>query len=472
MDCVITPDSIRTFIEDALPSATVDSVSPCSSRRLQKLYTINLSDGRLLKLSLTPQSQGLLRFEQWATTFEGVVIQSLRQIMVDGSKEFRKTTSNLRISYPDEADRDLARCSSSHVCGRDHVFHSSSTSIPMIIKYSPNTTELGSPFTLLEQIGGIPLVDFSTSLKTNEQEAVAFQKGRFMRRISQITSPNGGFGLAAVVFSSAQRFPDFRDREDLGIYEVTTSWKRAFHSLLEAVLRDAEDFSVTISYELIRRHFDRLGHVLDAITVPRLVVVDGGDDGNVLISRSDASHQEKGPGDVGGQRTRPAEQSHTSQHKSIAEDETPTNPPGYSITGLNSWTNSMFGDPLFANIFTQDHKPGFLHGFRQPSSPTPGENISSDKDKHPYGDLIEDPTNAPLRLLLYEMYHAIVALIQLYYRPEGTSSNERDIAARRRLAVVLGKLDAVYDEAAAGKRPSALDAVTSPAKRARSRSPR
>lgn len=163
-----------------------------------------------------------------------------------------------------------------------------------------------------------------------------------------------------------------------------------------------------------------------------------------------------------------------------------------AVTGLWDWSNTVFGDPLFATVFSRETSLEFLRGFRQPpprlspspwppppSSPHAGKDqedrygtqqkeastsansgngddaassISSDPDSDSeYDEVVEDRANAAVRLLLYECYHATVSVVRQFYRPDADSP-ARELTARRRLAAVLARLGDV-EEAAVGKRP-------------------
>jgi hypothetical protein len=166
-----------------------------------------------------------------------------------------------------------------------------------------------------------------------------------------------------------------------------------------------------------------------------------------------------------------------------------TEAPAITVTGLRDWSNSIFGDPLMSFVFNQDPSPEFLRGFsrhspppsfhRDPttsriatyrtlfSSPPPDIKpaVTASDEGEEQEDLIEDRDNAPVRLLLYECYHAAVAVVQQFYRP-GHDSTRREMAARRRLATVLNKL-AEVDETT-GKRARRPSEDSWPVKKARS----
>ncbi|KAL1964082.1 hypothetical protein VTN77DRAFT_7500 [Rasamsonia byssochlamydoides] len=61
------------------------------------------------------------------------------------------------------------------------------------------------------------------------------------------------------------------------------SWRQAFLSLFEEVLRDAEDLFIHLPYAEIRRQVIRLAPTLEEITLPRLVIVNFGRPSQVLV---------------------------------------------------------------------------------------------------------------------------------------------------------------------------------------------
>lgn len=325
--------------------------------------------------------------------------------------------------------------------------------LPILVIHSFTTTELGSPFNIFEPTRGVSIYQLPTPLTKYEKKVVDFQQGQLVRQLSGFTSPDGVFGSAIAVIGPSQAPADLHGTQQANLgFRGAKTWRHAFHSLLEGVLRDGEDMAVTMSYEPIRGYFNRLGHLLDGVTVARLVILDASNESNVLVSRSTKS-TEKGD-DRQAQSTSSQETERSSEGN---EDRGPSDRPTINITGLRDWSNCLFGDPLMTETFSQDPTPEFLRGFRGPQQPSPhtssetAPRVAAEHSNPYHNTVIEDPENAPVRILLYECYHATVEVVGQFYRP-GPSSSDREITARRRLATVLRKLDAV-DEDVALKRP-------------------
>ena len=87
-------------------------------------------------------------------------------------------------------------------------------------------------------------------------------------------------------------------------------------------------------------------------------------------------------------------------------------------------TTGIFGDPLLSSFWEDWDGSG-------PRRKGWGE-----------GCKFIDKKTLPVRLMLYRCYRACVDIVREYYRPRKDSS-EREMVARRRLAVVLRELDGV-----------------------------
>jgi hypothetical protein len=131
---------------------------------------------------------------------------------------------------------------------------------------------------------------------------------------------------------------------------------------------------------------------MDAVTVPRLVVLDIGADTNVMVERQNSN-----------------------QPASI-DVEVPR------LTGLRSWSQGLFGDPLVAYCFDEP-TAGFWEGWNQG-----GEEV------------IEDQEGVHTRTMLYRCYHAVVMIVTEFYRPQADSSR-RELEGRRKLTSALAELE-------------------------------
>lgn len=312
---------------------------------------------------------------------------------------------------------------------------------------------LQAPHLFLSPAVGTPLTlalsQTRTSITGADRRNIDRQTGALMRKLARLTSPTGQWGnVAAVVPLSLSRSHSqpmsspgrghsqgASSKTEISIGGKTRplptasgsngaeSWALAFHSLLEGILRDGEDMAVAVPYAAVRRTFRRLANVLDGVVVPRLVVVDGGDEVNVLVEQRQC---EGGKVD-------------------------------WVVSGLQDWSNSLFGDPLMASTFSDGPSESFLEGFNGTSS----MGLAAGALRFSR-DVIDDLSSAGVRLMLYQMYHALVCIVREFYRPR-VDSSKRELAARKRLNEVLAKLaDVADDPKRSHKRPSG---EMSPAKR-------
>jgi hypothetical protein len=252
-------------------------------------------------------------------------------------------------------------------------------------------------------------------------------------------------------------------------FDGKDGWRNTFHLLLEGILRDGEDLAVTMSYEKVRTIFHKFSHLLDAVKIPRLVVCDIDEDDIVLVSRLErtAEGQQQQQEEEAQRRSPKIKQE--SDNSSVgtvggAQENLDGDSTAVKITGLRDWSSCIFGDPLFATVFSSA-TPEFERGFRQSQA----KNEDDDQAQKNI-DVIEDPDNATTRILLYECYHSTVSIVRQFYRPDENSS-EREITARRRLVTALGKLDDVDVRESTSKRPRRLSRGEWPVKRPRGDTP-
>ncbi|KAI1371024.1 hypothetical protein F4677DRAFT_324495 [Hypoxylon crocopeplum] len=445
-------ESMRAVVRRALPNVTVESINPLLSCRLLRFFSVKISDGRTLILSLPPPpTLRLLRSERATNLSEALVTKWILEEVLPPSiqgEEHTHESTGTHQHVESQAERDEQKINPEGIRdSRRDVLRF----LPILVVHSPSSAGLGSPFNIFEPPRGTTISELQTPLTIPEKKVVDLQRGQLVRQLSSLAQPNGLFGPVIAAIGSQLPSINLGGTRVANVgFRSARTWKQAFHSLLEGVLRDAEDMAVTISYEPIRGYFNRLGHVMDGVTTARLAILDASDDFNVLVSRSTKRNEEgeeTHPPPPSSQETKQSETG-TATEKVARErgqegDEGGRPPdvqqPTITVTGLRDWSNCVFGDPLFAEVFSQNPTSEFLHGFR--SSP------NDDDDD----DLVEDPESASVRLLLYECYHATVSVVKTFYRP-GPDSSDREIAARRRLAAALRRLEEV-DEEAAGKRP-------------------
>ncbi|KAK8131049.1 hypothetical protein PG984_007487 [Apiospora sp. TS-2023a] len=453
---------VEAVVSHAVPHVTVQSLLPLQptvAGGLQRLFRITLSDDRTLLLKLPPSLMlRLLRRERCLTWSEPCVINWISRETLEGSRaevpriplQCFVTPDNptgftsLQTTNMVNMDQEV----SSATCGDTLLSY-----LPAVVASSTCREALGTPFSLWEPAIGDLVSSLPGPLTSLERRVVEYQKGYLVRQISQIRAPNSRFGPAIAVLGGTPS-PTDEGLESCGSIpmpppsvggsESVATWSTAFLALMESILRDAEDVALMINYSLIRRHLARLSYTLDDVTESRLVLFDAANDANVLVTRSSKEdqledglpcHSHKGK---------------ATDMQGATIDTAETSP--ISVTGLQDWSNCVFGDPLMVKAFSRDPSDDFLRGFRgqPPGGATvaagglsgPGRIIGGGGDEKGENRCNVDKQNssAAIRLLLYECYHATVSVVKQFYRPSPSQSRQCETAARRRLTEVLAKL--------------------------------
>ncbi|KAM0348327.1 hypothetical protein ACHAPU_004295 [Fusarium lateritium] len=469
---VVPPESsVLSLLNGISPRLSVRELEPIPSARLQLLYNVKVTEGPSLTLALPPPAViRLLRSEKSTLGSEAAILKWLSAVARE-----RKVCSGSTLKEP------ISKTAGTRL-GSETTADLLVGYLPTLVRHESLAGILPVEYNLIRPSRGAPLFTLPKSLSSSERRAVNFQTGQLLRRISCQVSPTRRFGIAADVLSvppSAVHHPPRRFEGNLSESKGADSWRIAFHSLLESVLRDGEDLTIMFNYRNIRYHFERFEHLLDAVTNPRLVVLDAGEDSNILIHR---------PCEIGRKSNTPAEEMNRAQSQPKSSRGTTRRPdyvrgrPDYRIvmqddanegeehcitdesgrsnievTGLRQWGNCLFGDPLMALVFSKRPRPSedFWRGFDKPS---PGQEAAK-------FSIIEDRENSHVRTLLYECYHAVVSLVGEYYRPQNDSSR-RELAARKDLGNVLARLEELDDRGQLRRRR--MSGEMSPAKRPRS----
>lgn len=470
--------AIKAVVRNAVPNVTVQAVQPSLVNGLPRGLHVSVSDERTFLLRLSPSLMlRLLRSEQWLVRSECLLVDWILKEILDASptNSTRPCSDSSADVYFPAATPPLSASSVYASPPPEARQDALLRYLPALIANSASSKELGSPFSLWEPTRGCPVLELSTPLTVAEREAIDFQAGCLVRIISQYKAPGHRFGPVIAVIGGLSKHEDAGTAPSPAGLEGFDDWPTAFQALVECILRDGEDMSVMLSYSLIRNHVKRLSHVLDYVTESRLVAIDAASDTNMLVVRSATGTAPYGVEEVG--NTSVAEEKGSEKGKRDTKVE---------VTGLRDWSNCMFGDPLMTTVFSHDPSRAFLRGFGQPSSsssaPLPELQVpqSSDsttlppKQKRPTkdepgkdagADTKATQETAPIRLLLYECYHAALGVIKQFYRPD-TDSTRQEMAARQRLATALNKLDQV-DESI-GKRPRRGSTEAWPVKRVKS----
>lgn len=470
-------EAVREKLGTAVPSdVTVEKVQPVSSLRPQRIYQVDLSDGSSLHLVASPYSKWRpLRSDQGMVLSETVAVKWIKERAQQKFPPLQSPASAASGKIVEEEGDDDDQA------GEENF----GELIPTIFHHDQDASGLRDWYTFYAPAKGTPLALLSPPLSPEDRDAdsgIDFQVGRFCRRLATLTSPTGRFGPVAATIPMSYNKPgngdnvssaSFHQRQQQqlgagGLFSTvgTAAWSVAFHSMLEGALRDGEDMAVVLSYATIRRHFRRLGHLLDEVTTPRLVVVDAGDESNILVKEARREQSE------GGKKQ-------------------------WKFAGLRDWSSCVFGDPLLGSVFSnpeqQPPSSAFLRGFNDdgssgstavgtpstsvgqsslspsssPASPPPAS--ASNTSAYPRNlnrSVIEDVQGAWVRLLLYQVFHAVTRIVAEFYRPRG-DGGARELEARRKLNRVLAKLAEVPDDVRKKKKHARPSGEMSPAKRLR-----
>jgi len=363
---------LKEILSHVVPDATLGPVEELSSTQLPRLYSLSMSDDRKLLLSFAPSlAVRLLRQEATILSSEATLVYFIagsecRPAKMQGSPHSEIETPNT-VSL--------------------------SEVVPKLLKHSSNNRELAYPYSIFEQTTGAPLSTLSVYLSLPERRLVDRQVGSMARALASLTSPNGSFGTVSQVIANPFSFISPTAPAVVG----SQTWSEAFNNLLEGILRDGEDMKVLLPYETVRDHYQRLSWHLDAVTLPRLVILDAGSETNVMVDRR--LDENASSSSTGG---------------------------GVKVTGLRSWSQGVFGDPLLGDSF-ESPSEGFLEGWR-----------AGGGDE----DVIEDKANAEVRLLIYRCYRAVVSIVTEHYRPQADSSR-RELDGRRKLTSALAELEKI-----------------------------
>ncbi|KAL2107119.1 hypothetical protein VUR80DRAFT_5681 [Thermomyces stellatus] len=506
--------SIEGIIGRAIPSvASVSEVRAVHSPRHHRHFEARLSDGSVLTLHLPPPPMAkLLRSERAASVSAEAAVLAWLGSLGEDNGHYRGDSAE--CGAPRDGNLQLARARQhvlaengpteahrSRGASQPAVAQSDIPFAPALVAHSPAHTLAGPEFNVVKPAHGFPVASLSPPLSPAERAAVDFQNGCLMRRLSRLRSPSGKFGPALGVLGG--RAPPSSSRKvgstaaggagSAAAWEPggSSTWAVALASMLEGVLRDGEDMHVNLPYSSIRQHFWRLRHLLGAVTNACLVVVDAGEDDNILVVRKGVSKslsksggttkrlggKSSGDGDVD-KRKKNSGQKMDSRVKGKSKEErekkrhghTASDPDGTDgdvsdsgpactgteqnqdivVTGMHDWSNCVFGDPLFAAAFHRRDNDQLWSGFTSPQGGESGV------------DPVQDAAHAQTRMLLYECYHTVTQVVREFYRP-GKDSSKRELAARRALNGVMGRLDRVSSERSRRhRRPSG---EMSPAKR-------
>ncbi|TPX09612.1 uncharacterized protein E0L32_009213 [Thyridium curvatum] len=470
------------------PDVTLEAVEHVASPRLERVYHLYLSGKEEMVLFMAPSSNVMLmRAEQLPIMSEAVVLRWLTSMLwQDTTSKTGKGAAEIWTPY------DKAACTSRATGGRPTSpcrGLAINRLLPSIVSYSPTAGPLETPYKLLQYSPGHSLATLQPSLAPEQLRSIAYQSGQIAHRISRLTSPSGRFGgaLSVLGMPTPHESPANAAVSHTGVAHGAQTWAAAFLALVEDVLHDGEDMAIVLAYPMIRRHVQRLLFTLNQVTTARLVPINALQDTSICILGSEPATGRADPGEAS---TRGIS---ASREEILVADSRPTGaalaPAGsglasddvkqagsdkcgtagkaggdkhaneITISGLKDWSQCIFGDILFSKPFCEDTNEDFLRGYEDEEDRDEGADTPVGRDK-----------TAHVRMLLYRCYHALVAIVQEFYRPQPGGS-QREITARKRLYSTLAQLEKVEDddddEASPKARHRRPSGVVSPAKKAK-----
>jgi hypothetical protein len=503
MPAILPEKAIRAVISGAVPHVSIDKVQPLPSTRLQRLYGIKLADSSLLILALPPPPMlRQLRFEQLSTGSEAALLKWFGEFGSEKNADAAPTKKSVepaaRVTSAvesDPKDRDSTGESTDESTEEepdeepDEEEEDAAAAghlarlVPTLVAQGPAVNDLGMAYNIIKPTAGTPIIATSPPLTSIERNMVDFQAGQLCRAVSLLVAPSDRFGPALSVLPLPPSSPSKSGGEPL-VYTTLRgldSWSEAFRVLLENILRDGEDMALMLPYATIRKTATRLGHALDGIKTPRLVLVDAWEDTNILIERpqnatestaktedkrdketSDGKESLKSERDSEEKFTEPEPKSESRNKKAGPSATWNGCSDSIKVTGIREWSNCIFGDPLFTSAFSSEPTLEFRQGFNTPVSDEEDDDGDDENDEVGPTTLIEDRPTMPIRLLLYRCYHATVGVVREFYRPR-PDSRAREMAARKMLNEALTGLADV--DGSGRMRRRRLSGEMSPAKR-------
>lgn len=427
----------------------LDSTPP---NRLHVHYVATSSKEEQFTLTVVPTSIKRLRMEQSSIRSEAILLQWLSNSHSTSAADERGPNHKVpEQPVPDSIEENKLSPSISDF----------KNMLPRVIKHGrakfPNDVE----FLLTKRVQGAVPSSTVNPLSKYQQRCIDFQIGRLIHQISTYQSPTGQFGIASAVLEADTQQKFSSSSQAIGSkatnIPVYNCWSDAFLSLLESVLRDAEDIAVSLQYEKIRQNASRFKHVLDEVTVPSLVVLDAGEPFNtqIVFPGDSAVRDLKTPVQQGGAtcfRTEqpepaalplftakiPAIMLHAADGIELKTSALPmtmhSNPDIPKVIGIQDWHNCIFGDPMFTSVLTHSKNTEIRSGFIYQLGEV--ESKALEQAMH----LAKDLQHVDVRRLLYECYHSVAIIVTEYYRMT-VDGDDRELPARRRLVQALARLE-------------------------------
>jgi len=214
---------------------------------------------------------------------------------------------------------------------------------PMIVSCDDGPgNALGAPYMLRSYVPGTPLSAIAHRMTSFDLAQVETSVGMYMRHATFYKQNR--FGISAKVLAGNGH----------------RTWREAFHSLLEAALRDAEDAVLNLPFDSIRHWVGVHLHRLDIVREAHLVPL------------------------------------RTGTHQTVIIDET-----SKTVVGLIGWGDVVWGDIALGEAF-DNPSSSFWNGF----------NASGGKSLLRYNDGSDE-----IRHRVYSVYRSIVSIVRYSFRP-------------------------------------------------------
>lgn len=459
----LSPDlAARSLVASSLPGFVLASLEPLAIARSHRMYHATSTDGDRVRFAFPPSpAVRILRFERFLVRSEAAVLHFLssgpRQRDDRHQSQSFDAPQQPALSSPEDPSNPLIKY------------------LPRILEYGTVRQKSGGllEYTLVRPSRGETVSALTRPLSRDETISVHYQAGRLLRHLASFTSPSGEFGGARDVLSLTGLptcAEEASSEAEAGAPRTWgfSCWSDGFLSLMEAALRDLEDMKVHIGYDAIRHHCHRFKHLLNAVKRPSFVLLNIFDDYNLLVARREppsrpapcrddsnpdglstmegmmpttaerdpSRPQDGSPAATAKEGAGSSEPSHGDDAKEELRSSTPI-----SVTGVQDWSNCVFGDPLIAQAFSEHACEGFWRAFTDPPSNMGcGSTASGAVDANP----IEDHGHAHVRIYLYECYHAVLDIAREYVRPK-RNGHDRDLVARKLLVNAVRKLNDLDD---------------------------
>ena len=378
---------VQALVDIPFPGATIFRIDIIRSNHQHPLRRVELSNGVVLLISgpATPKYWGWLISKHSATRTEAVVLSWLssrrrRSGLAEASTVLRDLATTAESPEDDALARFLPRFLY-HFHMRDEGLYFSGEGIC-------RRTEA---WNIMVPVSGQPISTLEAPLSRNERQSVDQQLGHFLRALATVESPNGRFGFAGEVLSGSAVLSTWCQNNKDGLGPIDGNGDRTWSETYDRLIREASSERrgkrLDIPFDRVRIHFERFRGILDNIMRPRLVALDGGDDANALVIREAPTDRPREP------------------TSSVDRLQPPDGQDLIRLTGLQDWSNVIFGDPLIASIFSRNPSADVLKGFTRSAIV---DTLSKDLPRGSF----EDQRHVHVRLLLYQCYWIIKGMVQ------------------------------------------------------------